>query len=161
MTTARGAWQTAARTAPVAAALLAALLVIAGCGYYKRTTTSGSTTSTSGAAPTSTEDAAVDLSGVWTLKSSGCDIGDDAWSRHVEVEHDVDTIEMRFTQYQVEIKLVGLVTGQKIRAERAVEENDGTLTWITFEGSYHSNGSVMAGEFTNRDGVTCELLLVR
>lgn len=144
-----------------AALALSLLLALPGCGYYKRTTTGEAGTSSAGTASTSAEAGAVDLSGTWTLKVSGCGLGADAWSRHVEIEHDIDEITLRFTQYQEEIRLVGLVTGQKIRAERAVEENDGTLTWITFEGNYHSGGGVIAGDFTDRQGVTCTMVMAR
>lgn len=143
------------------AVALLVVLVLAGCGYHKRTTTRGGSTTTGGGASTSTGGEAVDLSGRWTLKVTGCDTGDDAWSRDVEVEQELDEITFRFTHYQEELKIVGLITGQKIRAERAVEENDGTLTWITFEGTYHSGGGVIAGDFTDRDGVTCSMVMVR
>ena len=137
-----------------------AVLLLAGCGYYKRSDTGTSSTSSAGAARTASEDP-VNLTGVWTLSITGCDVGPDAWSKLVEVEHQADEIVMRFTYYQEVVILLGLVTGQKIRADRAVEENDGTLTWILFEGDYHSDGSIIAGEFTGRDGVTCTLVLKR
>jgi len=139
---------------------VSALLLFAGCGYYNRTDAGTSSASDTGSASTASEEA-VNLTGLWTLTVTACDVGPDAWSTFVEVEHRENDIELRFTYYQAQIKLIGLVTGQKVRVERAVEENDGSLTWISFEGDYHTNGNIMAGDFTGRDGVTCTLILKR
>jgi len=139
---------------------LSALLLFAGCGYYNRADVGTSSSSDAASASTTSEEP-VDLTGLWTLTVIDCDVGSDAWSTFVEVEHGENDIELRFTYYQAEIKLVGLVTGQKIRVERAVEENDGSLTWISFEGDYHTSGSIIAGDFTGRDGVTCSLIMKR
>lgn len=142
------------------AVCLPALLHLAGCGYYNRTDAGTSSTSEAASA-TATSDAPVNLTDTWTLSATGCDVGPDAWSNSVEVIQSENDIEFRFTYYQAEIRLIGLVTGQKVRVERAIEENDGALTWITFEGDYHTNGTIMAGDFTGRDGVTCTLVMMR